>query len=79
VPEDFKALLQKAIEGVRAGLSPQEAVRAAKRHIAAVDAALARLDQREAEAQAAQAARVEQVRQQHAATAAKTSARVRVL
>jgi len=79
VPEDFKALLQKAIEGVRAGLSPQEAVRAAKRHIAAVDAALARLDQREAEAQAAQAARVEQLRQQHAATAAKTTARVRVL
>jgi hypothetical protein len=79
VPDDGKGWLQKAFEGLRAGLSPQEAARAARQHVEAINAALARLDQREAEAKTAQAARVEQLRQQPAATAAKTSARVRVL
>jgi hypothetical protein len=56
VPEDTKAWLQKAFEGLRNGLSPYEASCAATAHVAALNAALERLDQRMAEAEAARTA-----------------------
>ncbi len=55
LPDDAKAWLYKAFEGLRDGLSPQEACDAANKHVAAVSEVLARLAQRDAEADAAKA------------------------
>jgi hypothetical protein len=58
LPDDAKAWLHKAFEGLRDGLSPQEAADTATKHVAAVTAVLARHAQRDAHAQAqAQAAK----------------------
>ncbi|MGE3156511.1 MAG: hypothetical protein AB7K78_07330 [Xanthobacteraceae bacterium] len=53
LPDDAKAWLHKALEGLRDGLSPQEAADTATKHVAAVNEVLARHAQRDAQAQAA--------------------------
>ena len=53
VPDDTKAWLFKAFEGMRGGLSPQEAADAANKHVAEFNAWLAKYARRDAEAKAA--------------------------
>jgi hypothetical protein len=58
MPEETKAYLQKVFEGLRNGLTADEAHQAARKHVAEIEAMLARIAQYEAELQAARAAPV---------------------